>query len=76
MERKNFIALEQIGSQNVESLYVNTFLYLLFCLLWNRSKLQVASSSPNYIKNIDDLSLVLDQKKKKIHFYLRKVEPW
>lgn len=51
MERKNFIALEQIGSQNVESLHVNTFLCLLSCLLWNRGKLQVASSSPNYMKN-------------------------
>lgn len=76
MERKKFIALEQIGSQNAESLHVNTFLCLLFCLLWNRGKLQVASSFPNYMKNIDDLSLVLDQKKKKIHLHLRKVEPW
>lgn len=40
MERKNFIALEQIGSLNVESLHVNTFLYLLSCLLRNRCKVQ------------------------------------
>lgn len=46
-----------MGSQNVESLHINTFLYLLFCLPWNRCKVQVASSSPNYLKNIDDLSL-------------------
>lgn len=44
----------------MESLHTNMF--LIFTDLSALEQTQVVSSSPSYVKNIDDLSLVLDEK--------------